>query len=517
MPLLRLLTVDDEKHIHAGLDAIVDWRSIGFEHVGAALNGAEALQLVSELSPDVVLTDIRMPGVDGLELIEKIRTRAGPQPAIVVISGYGEFEYARSALRHGVQDYLLKPIEEDDLIRVLEAIRRRLGAASEGERGGPLKDDSAGAVRTLLAASGSPDVLARARAEISAVGGGLLSVVRLYYVRDDISSAPLSASQVRGALSRGKARESSRWVVDDIAVSVALLLPTSASEPEAYRSWMKGLKHSIEVSLREPVVLWASGPIGDAAEIHGAVDAVKDSIGRSPHRTPGALVILGDESCRGSHLRLPVDGVVSALEEADRESATNEARTLLSGAFEDRAPVSDVREWLAEIRVEVSRLFADLDAEPALSDSAMRSAVYQVYGLSFRAVWTVVEEYLREASDQVLRLRQGNRDGVIALMRRRIERDFSRELSIASMAEQYEMNPVYLGQLFKKKSGVAFKTALRRRRIREARLLLEGTDLLVPDIARAVGYRDRDFFTDQFKREIGVTPGQYRDRSSAEP
>lgn len=507
MALLRLLTVDDETHIHAGLDAIVDWASIGYEHIAAALNGTEALQLVEECAPHVVLTDIRMPGLDGLSLIEAIRRRGEPQPMIIVVSGYDEFEYARKALRFGVHDYLLKPIDEEELARVLGEIRRRISTPHVEGSGGA--DESA--VRLVLAGSGSDAAIEAADREIAEVRGDrLCAMVCIYRLRDTIDAPPLRASAVRVALSEGKASDSAQWAVDDDTGVVApVLIPPSARGGDTYRAWMKGLKNSIERKVEFPTVLVASEPFGDSLMIRDTVVKLRERVYDLPLSKLGELRIVS-EARTGRVRRLSAGGMVFALEDADGDAARASANSVVSAAVDESVPVKVVAEWLAEIRVEVGRLLADLGGESAVNDAAMRRVVRHVHELAPSAILKVVEGYLTSAAGAVSRLRDSSRDGVVALMRRRIERDFAGDLSISSMAQQYGMNPVYLGQLFKKRSGQGFKTALRRRRVREARLLLETTDLLVPDIARAVGYKDTDFFSDQFKRETGLTPGQYR-------
>lgn len=515
MNVLRLLTVDDEPHIHAGLDAIVDWQSLGYEHVGAALNGHEALRLLVGVRPHVILTDIRMPGIDGLELIAAIRRSPEPQPVIVVVSGYDEFEYARTALRFHVQDYLLKPIDEDDLARVLGEIRVRLDAderrfAEQARTVGSVRPpEGESAVRTLLAGKGDTETTAAARVEVGAAGKRRLAVLRLYRVRDDLRQAPLSASQVRHALESGKARDCARWVIDDGGVTALVLVPALAEE--SYRSWMKGLANAIRREIGFPIVLWASSPFVDIARIRDRLSTLSHCIAVSPPSQPGDVRIDCDSPARRSTAGLPVEGIIRALENGDSQTARMQARSAVEAGYAGHIPVRAVREWMTVIRVEVGRLIADIGGDSSVPDQDMRRVGERVYALAQPAILSVVEEYLDAAAEAVVLLRQANRDGVVALMRRRIERDFVRDLSIATMAEEYGMNAVYLGQLFRKRTGAAFRTALRRRRIREACRLLRDTDLVIPEVVRAIGYRDVDFFADQFKRETGSTPSRYRE------
>lgn len=108
--MLRVIIADDEYKICQLIEKLVDWKSLDMEVVDIVQNGVEALESINSLSPDIVITDIRMPGYDGLELI-KLSRDTKKALKFIIISGYRHFEYAQSAIKYGVSDYLLKPIK----------------------------------------------------------------------------------------------------------------------------------------------------------------------------------------------------------------------------------------------------------------------------------------------------------------------------------------------------------------------------------------------------------------------
>ena len=117
--MLKLIIADDERIIRETISTIIDWKKYDIELVGLCRNGLEAYDMILDESPDIVLTDIRMPGMDGLELIRRIyETDLNTQ--FIILSGYGEFEYAKAAMKYGVRHYLLKPCSE---IHILESIK----------------------------------------------------------------------------------------------------------------------------------------------------------------------------------------------------------------------------------------------------------------------------------------------------------------------------------------------------------------------------------------------------------
>ena len=117
--MLKLIIADDERMVRETLSRIIDWKQYNIELVGLCRNGLEAYDMILDESPDIVLTDLRMPGMDGLELIEKASETPSP-PQFVILSGYGEFDYAKRAMKYGVKHYLLKPCGET---QILESIR----------------------------------------------------------------------------------------------------------------------------------------------------------------------------------------------------------------------------------------------------------------------------------------------------------------------------------------------------------------------------------------------------------
>ena len=134
--MLKILIVDDEPDICELIHKLIDWEELELTSLGSSQNGIDAMEIILRQKPDIVITDIQMPGMTGLEMIEKA-SQQKLQTKFIVISGYREFEYAQQAIRFGVEDYLLKPISKTDL-NLAEASPSRkwrcLRAASQRER-----------------------------------------------------------------------------------------------------------------------------------------------------------------------------------------------------------------------------------------------------------------------------------------------------------------------------------------------------------------------------------------------
>lgn len=120
--MLRVLLVDDEPFIVQGLSVLIDWNKEGYEIAATAADGREALSYLRENKVDLIVADIRMPVMTGLELLETIRREGISDAYFVILSGYSDFEYAKQAIRYQCMDYVLKPVEKEELLEILRKV-----------------------------------------------------------------------------------------------------------------------------------------------------------------------------------------------------------------------------------------------------------------------------------------------------------------------------------------------------------------------------------------------------------
>lgn len=130
--MLKVLVVEDEEMIRKGIVLAVDWAAMDCVVVGEAANGVEALEAVERLNPSLIITDLKMPRMDGIEMLRCLRER-GNHVYVIILTAYDSFTYAQSALRLGAVDFLLKPFHDGDLEQAVTALRRRMGGAEREE------------------------------------------------------------------------------------------------------------------------------------------------------------------------------------------------------------------------------------------------------------------------------------------------------------------------------------------------------------------------------------------------
>lgn len=123
--MIKVFLVEDEKIIRKSIKNNVKWEENGFEFAGEAPDGEMALPMIEKLHPDIVITDIKMPFMDGLELSDILKKKM-PKIQIIILSGYGEFDYAKEAIKIGVTDYLTKPVTGEQLLEALNKVKQKL-------------------------------------------------------------------------------------------------------------------------------------------------------------------------------------------------------------------------------------------------------------------------------------------------------------------------------------------------------------------------------------------------------
>ena len=125
MDMLKVLLIDDEPFIVQGLAVLIDWSREGFEIAATAANGREALEYLQDHKVDLIIADIKMPVMGGLELLDVIRSEKVSEAYFVILSGYSDFAFARQAIQQNCMDYVLKPVEREELTAILRKVAQR--------------------------------------------------------------------------------------------------------------------------------------------------------------------------------------------------------------------------------------------------------------------------------------------------------------------------------------------------------------------------------------------------------
>lgn len=524
--MLRVIIADDEERICQLIQALGEWQKLGLEVVGTAENGPAALELVRELTPDILITDIRMPGCDGLKLVEEAH-KLIPELEVIVISGYAQFDYAQTAIRFGVGEYLLKPINREALNRSLAKMAERCTARMRQQTDIEFLRERREDDRQLLRAKLITDLLSGrlcaedaqsiARTYHFAAKDGVL---QLLLVKPDydpdrfgIPSLSIVLEKMTGVFEPVLSAQCTEAVLDVHDTCLVGVLNYPREHQEALRSQLRaGLNRLV-----------AEKNLFGEIEFSAALGTTCTTFSELSASAPEAFRVLAERLTEGTGLLLEGSAVASGLLDMDFQArytlAATHAIDVLDEAeadaavtvLEEAVSVPGVRGWeLATLvrmagQMFVNRLGAE-DSAATLADFDHRCAHCASINTLFASLRTLQREQLAKT-----RVRLNDRDAQpIRSAKLYIQKHFASPITLEEVSAAIGFSVNYFSTLFKKETGEGFAKYVTHVRMDEARSLLRDTNHPIAKICQNVGYSDLKHFTRTFKAENGLTPSEYR-------
>jgi len=483
------IIVDDELLVRVGVRSLVDWETCGYALAGEAVNGNEAFDLVTAVKPDILLTDLAMPGSDGFSLIDRIRS-AGINIGIIVLSCHNDFENMREALRLGADDFVFKPtLNKKELLEVFDRVYAKIALAAGSEAAVTRADRPArtgaenrpGAFTALkkpfrilavsfIGAEAPADILWELRRQDPSIlavtvsgdtaflaleNGGRQSLASSFGWVREYALRYLGCGVLGAVSSLVSADEEAESAADGAERLVrtacygpgkALVFADDASSPaaafgrEQYASACSELSRAVDIA--------------DIARIKSALAAVADTL-RIPMEAARIRSLLAD-----ALVIFKIRDCDSCFDPATRSGSS---------------PVADI-----------------ISLSPSLDDAIHGIAAY-------------AETYVLEAKK-----RMGMRPGIDAVCRWVLS-DLSRVFSVEEAAAVAGMSPSHFAHVFKDEMKTSFIDFVNQSRMEKARELLLVTNLLVREISDRVGFCNANYFCTLFKKYSGMTPHEVRE------
>lgn len=525
--MLKVVIADDEVRVCRLVQALADWDALGMEVVGTASNGLEALDLVEKFMPDILITDIRMPGCDGLELIEKA-IGYSPRLEIVIISGYAQFEYAQTAIHHGVGSYLLKPIKKEALTATLEKMgercRKRTASATTLEH---LRQDRSKS-HDLLRDRLLEDLLhkrldAPTQEQLHNqygfnVGDGQFQVFILKFDYDPKNFRGTSMTVIQK-----KVEEIFEPAIFPLCITGVLQFYRSAGygilnfEPQKRDDIRRALRNCFNQLESQKYFF---GAVEFSLAIGQAVDDA-EALPISMYKAQGAISERLMEGTGRLFETVPPASQIRARQLLDKYNrAMDHAMDSLSADETDKAAeelrhsieqASDVRGYeLLDLVLSAGRLFVmriDVEEEASLMQTLEESC--ELCG-SADKLFDCLQSFQRSQIERILEERESEAIRPIRIAKQYIQQHFSEPITLEDVCAATGFSVSYFSALFKKETGEGFSKYLTRVRIERAKTILQDTNLSVAEICEQVGYSDLKHFTSTFKKVTSLNPGQYR-------
>lgn len=493
--MLRIVIVDDEVLIREGLARMISKESNEFLVVGTYPDGKQVLDGLPELHFDVVITDIRMPQIDGLELIKQLKANH-PQIRSILMSGFVEFNYAREAIRSSAVDYMLKPIDKEQLFELLHRLNeeRRLRLEKEAcQRSGMLL--------SLLHIEDPSSIWTT----------GLTLPQPFFTVFVLKGNCPEAVCYQADSL-----RQEKESLFDDIEVHKGLHVWIWYTEQALTADEIKSIGHQIMRNPSDPLIHLGSGySYSDSSKLRQAYLEAKQACDAgiySPEASHYANI---------QEIRKPEHATTVPFT-TYRESLIHELQIL---------NVAGIMDW-------IHKIFSDLRTQKAFPNQILHvcqlieetaSKELQefdtIYGsatsrrleeniqacMSFKEIESLFTSTFSTALNAIRTGRLEMSGTAIETVKRWISTHYNEHTELNTLAHMVFLTPSYLSKLFKQETGLTLTDYIIEIRIRKAKQLLKNSpDLKIHEIGTEVGYPDPAYFNKLFKRIVGVTPNEYK-------
>ncbi|MGA2613726.1 MAG: response regulator [Spirochaetia bacterium] len=507
---MNIVIVEDEPRIREGLARVMGKIKPGYRVIGEARDGLEGMRVIRETRPDLVITDVRMPDLSGLEMLDRLRVQ-GLRVKSVVLSAFSEFSYAREAMKLGVREYLLKPINVRDLARALKNIEDQIENERLSER--KVSFTLEGALYSIMigGAHVDEDLLSSLSRDCGVETEGHFALATVYLGR---SYATQGRRVVRIAEATLSAKTGFDWrIVEFPRNNRFSVFAFNVADVESLREWFGGRFLARMRESRIPELCLGWGRFHDLGELRAATLGIDESLDWNMALGVGTLIAWPEvERTRAAPLHYPV-----ALE--------NEVRAALCAVDRSRyeTGIAEFMKHLRDGKVhsprEIKNSFIrffwsvlntareiDYDGYAALTQQEILESI------EFAVSWTEMEE----AAKILLGLfpeREGAswNDGFpVARAKNIVQELYSHGITLKEVASQMAVTPEYLSSQFHRVTGTTFSSYIRDYRIRKAKELLIGTELKLYEVGDRVGYKDAKYFCRVFKEATGLKPSAFR-------
>lgn len=537
MNLYSIILVDDEEEVRKSIIKQIDWESAGFQVVGDAENGEDALEKIEVLEPDVVLTDIRMPYMDGLTLAEKIRQRY-PSTKVVIFSGYDDFEYAQKAIKLNVTEYILKPVNVEELTSILKRIKSNLDEEIEEKRNVSRLRENYRKSLPIIREQFFNDMVHRRLADdliesklreydIPITGARKWIIAAIDVEKSDDRSKktlslheeeeliPISVMQIVREKLKSYCRFSLFQSTAEAGMVVIAALDddnTTTGLIDVLGDICKETKRILEV----PVTIGIGHSVTGLSKIAGSYQSAVEALGYKAVVGSGITIYINDMEPVGSG-KLEFDNsdesdFISAVKFGPDEKI-EAVMVRISGKLESaRVHYRQQQVYVFGVLNTVIQMIQqyDLNLEEILGgELEYLNVIDKLQKREEFGEWLL--KTARKMNQAINQERDMTTRQVIQQAKQYIMDNYQNpDLSVEMICRHLHMSPAYFSTMFKKETGQAYIAYLTEIRLNKAVELLNKTDDKTYVIASKVGYQEQNYFSYVFKKKFGVSPTKFR-------
>ncbi len=509
--MYSLFIADDEKEIREGLKCILDWKSLGFKICGEAGNGEDALNSILELQPDLVLLDIRMPRMLGIDVAKSARA-AGYLGHFVILSGYSDFSYAQKAISYHVDNYLTKPIDEVELMETINLVKERLEI--EKAKASSMANYKKAAKHVLLSdvIKGTLDSNSINTKELN-LCADIYQVVLYENFSESLQSTKYSFAELLNVTNKD---DKNFDYIKDENEEIILLKGTHALN--RFNNFLEHYEDAPqEGSPLDSLFIAYGETVTSIDKIPNSYQQASKLISRrffcmqGQHtlgykELPSLAAI--DTILNDDYLKEYADFIVGFIQSYNRKKMAEYLYNLEQYLYNVKNGIDEVKLFLTDLylctKENISHVYNNVEI-PFPSNASVIEIINSKHYL-----YEIIQ-FLSEQFEMIMNA-TGNpsRDSIMDDILYYIDRNFQSNIKLESIAPLFGYNSAYLGKIFNKTFGESFNSYVDNKRIERSKELLIENKLKVYEIAEQVGYNNIDYFHKKFKKHVGVSPAEYR-------
>ena len=532
--MLNVLIADDEKKVCQLILHLIDWETFGLEVVGIVNDGQSAYDFICKHRPDIVITDIRMPNYNGIELIQKVKEQ-NPDIYFIIISGYSHFEYAQNAIKYGVEDYLLKPLKKKELQATLNKIIEKRSVmttiTSKNEKLESLVRTAEEKVRKNLLAE---MLINPNRVELlfnreiinkeynCHFVGGYFTILKIQpFLSEEVineSAITLLLSKIEHIVQEKLTPYCEEVVTSINENSVLCILNTKDSSLTEIKKQLNKMKNDIsnlqDIFREIRVIMGFGGVVEDMKGLFQSI--LQADISIMNRISDPRKFIMEYNQCKSADISASnlVDmnyrsNFLGYMERFDIDGVLERIKTLK----DQLEPHSVDGKLIYECYLEVVNIFLfgvkNYNSEFKFPNIDWFKKKYNTY-MTIQEVFIGLQKEIYQLFNTYEQNKKNADNKPIRMAKQYINEKYNVELTLKCVSAHIGFNPAYFSSLFKKETGKNFMEYVMEVRIEHAKQYLMQTDMHLDEISMEVGYIDYKYFSKLFKKITGLNPSEYR-------
>lgn len=528
--MYNILLVEDEENIRHVIKTRTPWEEHGFRVSAEASNGREALDILDEEVPDVIITDIKMPYMDGLEFIENVRARYSASVQIIVLSGYDEFQYAQEAVRLNVAEYVLKPVTIESICALLDRTKERI----EKEKAKYLDKEHLSNVYKEALTNYKSKFLQSIIFPTKKIDEETLienakdfefdfKSTTMYMVAVIEDTMTLSNSLTLSELNKETFGKEKEKPIIFTSNNQFIYIFTSTMDPEYVTVFKKHvlrqinmLKDKTEHILEKTFKIGISTMVTRLVDLHGAYIKAMEALNYSETSPDQSVVMYQDIAITESPLpTINYAELRSELTLAIKFAGEKEVKEAVDAFFVNATDFEEIQStilFIVTIIIELCHAYSKRFSYLLDPNTDIFAEIEKLRSLASATAFC--ENLALKANKMASGIRETSHIKFVENAKMIIMKKYSDSLfGLDELCEEISVSPAYFSTTFKKETGISFVQYLTNTRIEKAKDLLKNSDLKTYEIAEKVGFAEPNYFSFTFRKNTGLSPSQYKSQN----